>query len=63
MEWWKRKTRDYHQKLNIRVASLITEQSSGFELISCRFELVSHGLEHVTRGFELLIRGFELVTL
>ena len=56
MEWWKRKTRDYHQKLNIRVASRITEQSSGFELVSCRFELVNHGLEHVTRGFELVTR-------
>ena len=26
MEWWKRKTRDYHQKLNVRVASRIAEQ-------------------------------------
>ena len=22
MEWWKRKTRDYHQKLNVRVPEL-----------------------------------------
>ena len=26
MEWWKRKTRDYYQKLHVRVASQIAEQ-------------------------------------
>ena len=26
MEWWKRKTRGYHQKLNVKVASRIAEQ-------------------------------------
>ena len=26
MEWWKRKTRNYNQKLNVRVASRITEK-------------------------------------
>ena len=25
MEYWKRKTRDYHQKLNVRIASRIAE--------------------------------------
>ena len=25
-EWWKRKTKDYHQKLNVRVASQIAKQ-------------------------------------
>ena len=26
LEWWKRKTKDYHQKLNVRVASQIAKQ-------------------------------------
>ena len=26
VEWWKRKTKDYHQKLNVRVASQIAKQ-------------------------------------
>ena len=32
MELWKRKTRDYHQKLNVRVASRIVEQFRTFDL-------------------------------
>ena len=30
MESWKIKARDYHQKLNVRVASRIAEQSKSF---------------------------------
>ena len=32
MEWWKRKTRDYHMKLNVRVASRIDEQFRTYDL-------------------------------
>ena len=32
MEWWKRKTRDYHQELNVRVASRIAEQFGTYDL-------------------------------
>ena len=32
MEWWKRKTRDYHQKLSVRVASRIAEQFRTYDL-------------------------------
>ena len=32
MEWWKRKARDYHQKLNVRVASQIVEQFRTYDL-------------------------------
>ena len=76
MEWWKRKTRDYHQKLNVRVASQIAEQfmilRNGellrlftrvfIDLMIREFEFVTRGFELVTRGFELVTRGSELVT-
>ena len=32
MEWWKRKTRDYHQKLKVRVESRIAEQFRIYDL-------------------------------
>ena len=32
MEKWKRKTRDYHQKLNVRVASRIAKQFRTYDL-------------------------------
>ena len=32
MEWWKRKTRNYHQKLNVRVASRLAEQFRAYDL-------------------------------
>ena len=43
MEYWKRKTRDYHQKLNTRVASQIVEQFNTYdprkvELLICLLE-------------------------
>ena len=32
IEWWKLKTGDYHQKLNVRVASRIAEQFRTYDL-------------------------------
>ena len=70
MEWWKRKTRDYHQKLNVRVASrtansltnlgLTTLRNEEVLRLFTRFELVTRGFELVTRGFELALLNFNL---
>ena len=77
MEFGKRKTRSYHQKLNVQIASWVAEQFRTYDLgkwgafkavylsfhwLTRGFELGTCGFELVTRGFELKSCGFELVT-
>ena len=73
------KTKDYHQKLNLWVASLkilgneellrlfawvFTDlMIREFELLTLAFELVTRELELVTRGFELVTCGLKLTFL
>ena len=74
MEYRKRKTRNYHQKLNVQVASRTAKQFRTYDLrkwgtfkaayLSFHWfnDSWSRGFELVTRGFKLVTRGFELVT-
>ena len=72
MEYWKRKTRNYHQKLNAQVALRIAKQFRIHNLrkwgtfkdvyLSFHWFNDSRGFELVTRGFELITRGYELKT-
>ena len=67
-EWWKPKTRDYHQKLNCftncgTVEKMIIGNEELLRLFNWVFiDLMICGLELVTRGFEFLTRGSELLT-
>ena len=56
MECWKRKTRDYNQKQNVRVASEIDEQFRTLTIFR------NEGLLRLFTcvSIDLMIRGFEL---
>ena len=64
MEECKRKTRNYHQKLNVQCASRIAKQFRTYDLRkwgTCKAVYLSFHWFNDSRGFKLVTRGFELV--